>query len=76
MADAKINVRTGTKVEKEGHLWVYARKNFAVDDLPVQHLVVSTKTGEVTVIYPAMHGSVARALRENDFYLEENDITA
>lgn len=75
MAGPNINVSTGTEVEKDGHLWIYTRKNFPVEDLPVQHMVVSTETGEVVVIYPTMHGSVAAALRVNDFYLEEADIT-
>lgn len=75
MANPKINVQRGTEVEKKGHLWIYTRKQFPVDDMPIQHLVVSTKTGDVEILYPAMHGSVSEALREHDFYLEESDIT-
>jgi hypothetical protein len=64
-----IDVSPGTKVEKGGHRWVYCRKNFLSSDLPLQHMVVSTVDGSVQIIYPQMHGSVSKALRENGFSL-------
>lgn len=77
MADQPdIDVSPGTKVEKNGHNWIYCRRAFPTDDLPVQHMVVSTVTGTVDLIYPQMHGSVSKALDENGFYFEEQDITA
>jgi hypothetical protein len=71
-----IDVSPGVGVEKKGHIWIYCRKNFPTGSLPVQHMVVSTMNGTVEIIYPSMHGSVSAALRENDFYLEEQDINA
>lgn len=70
MADnPDIDVSPGTKVEKGGCVWIYCRKNFPAEELPLQHMAVSTTDGTVQLVYPSMHGSLSKALRENGFSL-------
>lgn len=64
-----IDVSPGTKVEKDGRVWIYCRKNFPNEEMPVQHMAVSSADGTVQLVYPSMHGSLSRALRENGFSL-------
>ena len=72
MSDAKIDVSPGTLCLGDNEAWVYCRKNFPVDELPVQHMLIDIKGGTVKLIYPAMHGSVSKAIEKRGFTIKES----